>query len=116
MIALQCHLRDLAVQNVDRALCLPGHIAVMGNEHDGVALAVELVENDDDLLAGFGIQRAGRLVSQNQLGICYNGSGDSDTLLLSTGKLRGQVLCRLARPTRSNAAFTRFCRFARGTF
>jgi hypothetical protein len=36
------------------------------DHHDGFALAVDLLEEAQDALAGFGIQVAGRLVSEDE--------------------------------------------------
>ena len=89
----QCHLRDLAVQNMDGPFSLFRHVVVVGDQDNGVALGVKLMENVNDLLAGFGVQCAGGFVCQNQLGIGDDGPGDGHTLLLTAGKLCGHVLC-----------------------
>ena len=63
----------------------------MGDEHDGIASCVELVENIHDLNGGFGVQVSGGLVSQDQTGFGDDGPGNGHPLLLAAGKLCGQV-------------------------
>ena len=80
------------------ALCLPGHIVVVGDKQNGVALPVQLVKHLHDFSAGFGVQIAGGLVGQNQRGPGHQRPGDGGTLLLTAGHLRGHVLAAVAEP------------------
>src|ERR1051326_8882181 len=59
----------------------------MRNLNDRRALLVQSAEKLHDLLRLSGVQVAGRLVSQNQLGIPGDGASYADQLLLSAGKL-----------------------------
>ena len=63
----------------------------MGDDHEGRAVLVELVEQvEDDLLVGF-VQVAGGFVGQQQLGVVDEGAGHAHALLLAAGELAGQV-------------------------
>ncbi|MNZ73825.1 hypothetical protein D3C78_922530 [compost metagenome] len=64
----------------------------MGNDDDGAAFGVQFVENTQNLIAAGAIQRAGRLVRKNDLGIVHQSAGDGNTLLLAAGKLAGTVI------------------------
>ena len=63
----------------------------MGDDHEGRAVLVELVEQvEDDLFVGF-VQVAGGLVGQQQLGVVDEGAGHAHALLLAAGELARQV-------------------------
>ena len=44
--------------------CILRHMTVMGNLNDGIAVPVQLAEQSKNFLPGLGIQRAGRLIRQ----------------------------------------------------
>ena len=52
---------------------------------------MEFAQELHHLLAVFGVQITGRLIGQNQFRIRYYGTGDRHTLLLSSGKLLGEM-------------------------
>ena len=80
----------------------------MGDHDDGHALTVQLTEQFHQLKSAFGIQSAGRLVCQKNARIVDECARNSDTLLLSAGKL-----CRIEiRTVRQTDAFqSRPCPF-----
>ena len=63
----------------------------MGDEDDGAALPVELLEELQHLLARPGVQRAGGLIRHDDRGMGGDGPGDGDPLLLAAGHLGGIV-------------------------
>ncbi len=58
-------------------------------------LAVETLEQRDDLLAGLQVEVAGGLVGQDDGGVVGEGPGDGDALLLAAGELEGLVAVAL---------------------
>ena len=83
---------DLAVAEGDAALGEGGHLGVVGDHDDGVAVAVEVLEElGDDLLVG-GVEVAGGLVGEQDGWVVDEGAGDADALLFAAGELAGQVL------------------------
>ena len=63
---------------------------VMGHENDGeVKLALQLLDLKAHGLPELGIQVGQRLIQQHDLGLGDNGPGQSNTLLLAAGQVRG---------------------------
>ena len=56
-------------------------------DHDDEAVARDLLENFHDLHARLGVQRAGRLVRQQNVRVVDEGAGDGDALHLAAGHL-----------------------------
>jgi len=80
---------QLAVQNADdTGRVLLRQFRVVG-DHDDQAVFGDLLENFHDLNAGLRVQRTGRLVSQDDIRIVDQRTGNSDTLHLSAGHLAG---------------------------
>ena len=71
--------------------CGFGYLAVVGDLDDGVALAVQFPEQGQNFLPGFGIQRAGGLVGQQDGRAGDQRPCDGDPLLLPARKLVGLV-------------------------
>ena len=91
MIA-QLHGFDAAVLDADDAVGQLGDGRVMRDDDDGRAVrAADGFEQGEHLHARFGIERAGRLVTQEQRGILAQGARDGYALLLAAGKLRREV-------------------------
>ena len=67
-------------------------VLFVGNQHDGKALLIEVLENLHDLDGSSAVEIAGRFVGQQDGRAVYKSSGDGDSLLLSTGHLRGVVV------------------------
>ena len=65
----------------------------MGHDDDGILiLAVDLLDQFQDLLGGFIIQSPRRLIAQQNVGVLDDGSAYSRSLLLSSGNLIGQLV------------------------
>ena len=64
----------------------------MGDHHDGGALLVQLGEQVHHLLAILGVEVAGGLVGEDELGVGDYGAGDGHALLLSARELLREVL------------------------
>src|SRR5258708_32525637 len=69
-----------------------GNFRRVGPHNDRAAVSVQIFEKREDPVAGAAVQRAGRLVSQDERRIIHNGTGDDDPLLLSARELIGQVV------------------------
>ena len=65
----------------------------MGDDHEGLAGGVHLVQQVHDLAGGVAVQGAGGLVGPHQCGLGDEGTRDGDALLLATGELSGPVVC-----------------------
>ena len=61
---------------MDAAGRLLRHLVIMGDQHDGIALLMQLMKYFHDLLPGPGIQIAGGLIRQDQGGSGDNGPGE----------------------------------------
>ena len=82
---------DDAVADVDDAMGELGDVGFVGDDDDGVAAMVELVEERHDLVAGLGVEVAGGLVGEDDRGAIDERAGDGDALALSAGELVGLV-------------------------
>src|SRR5687768_10903874 len=65
---------------------------VVGDDDDRAPGLHELVEEREDLLAGFAVEGAGGLVGHDDEGVVDHRAGDADALLLSAGELHGAVV------------------------
>ena len=72
-------------------------------DHDDrlLELAVELLEQVEDLAGGGAVEVAGRLVGDEQVGVGDDRPGDRDALLLAAGELAGIVVLAARRGRRS---------------
>lgn len=68
----------------------------VGHHNDGRTFLVELAEEIHDLLTVLGVQVTCRLIGEDQLRTCDHGTGDGDSLLLTSGKLLREVLGSVA--------------------
>src|SRR6516164_2644057 len=59
----------------------------MGDHDDGTTVAVKVLEQGQDLVAGPAIERAGRLVGQDEYRIIHHRARNDDALLLASGEL-----------------------------
>ncbi len=64
-----------------------GDVGGMGDHDDGTTVAVKVLEQGQDLVAGPAIQRAGRLVGQDESRIIHHRARNDDALLLASGEL-----------------------------
>ena len=85
-------LHDVAVEEVDDAAGVARVALRVGDHHDGGALLVEFGEQVHHLLAVLGVEVAGGLVGEDELGVGDHGAGDGDALLLSARELLREVL------------------------
>ena len=80
-------IHDAAVQQADDAGGIAlGQLRIV-RDHDDKAVARDLLENFHDLHARLGVQRAGRLVRQQNVRVVDEGAGDGDALHLAAGHL-----------------------------
>src|SRR5690625_2894440 len=82
---------DQAVAQRDDPLRLLGDLRFVGDYYDRRALAVQLVEEPHYLLAGTGVEVAGRFVGEEQRRVHGEGAGDGYPLPLAAGELCGGV-------------------------
>ena len=59
---------------------------------DRRAFFVQLLEHVHDLFALAGVEISGRLIGENNPGICHYSAGYPHKLLLATGKLAGEKI------------------------
>ena len=106
----------LTVAHPDQPLGLTAHDGVVGDEHEGQALLVELTHERHHFLGALRVERTGGLVGPDHAGMAGERPRDRDPLLLAARELVGPVpgampeadtLERLDRPpTRASAART----------
>ena len=85
-------LHDHAVLEVDGARAPGGDVALVGDDHDGdAALGAQAREHLHHLVAGRGVEVAGRLVGQQQRRLVDQRAGDGHALLLPARELVGMV-------------------------
>src|SRR5262249_53899505 len=71
---------DLSVADVDRAVRVLRDVALVGDDDDGVAVLVQLLEQPHDLLARGRVEVARGLVGQEDRGVHDQGPGDRHPL------------------------------------
>ena len=62
------------------------------DDHGGARFAAGALQQAKDLFAGLVVERAGRLVAQQQFRVFRKRAGNGHTLLFAAGKLRGEVV------------------------
>ena len=72
-------------------------VRLVGHHHAGRAAVAGLAQQAHDGLAVDRVERAGRLVGQEQLALADDGAGDGDPLALAAGQVVGEVLGPLGR-------------------
>ena len=82
---------DDTVPDGDDAVSEFGDVGLVGDEDDGVAAGMKIVEERHDLVAGLGVEVSGRLVRQDDGGIVDQGASDGDALALAAGEFVGFV-------------------------
>ena len=91
---------DAAVAHRDDPRRARGDVALVRDEHDGdPAVAVELLQEREDLEAGARVEVARGLVGQEQRRIGHERARDRDALLLAAGELVGRVVEAVPRLT-----------------
>ena len=88
---------DPAVDQEDHAVGVRRRDRVVGDHHDGLAEVVDAVAQQGEHLAGgAGVERAGRLVGEDDGRVGDQRAGDRDPLLLAAGQRAGQVPAAVA--------------------
>ena len=88
-----------ALEHRDVVADLLDHVHGVGDYHQGHAgLAVDVAQQLEDGVRAAGIERGGRLVAEDHLGLAGERAGDGNALLLPAGELAGIAL-RLLRKT-----------------
>ena len=64
-----------------------GHILIVRDHDDGLAIGMQLAQQVEDFQAGLGIQVAGGLIGQDHQRIVHQGPRHGDALLLAAGEL-----------------------------
>ena len=81
------------------AVGVGGGDRVVGDHDDRLAEVVDdVAQQREDLAAGAGVERAGRLVGEHDLGPGDQRAGDGDALLLAAGELGGPVAQAVGEP------------------
>ena len=65
---------------------------VCHHDHGDLLAHVQIDQDFHDNVCATGVQIASRFIEQQNLGLVGDGSGDSDSLLLTTGQLVGEVI------------------------
>src|SRR6516165_9897516 len=69
-----------------------GDVGGMGDHDDGTTVAVKVLEQGHDLLAGPAIERTGRLIGQDESRVIHHRTRNDDALLLASGELIRPVM------------------------
>src|SRR5229473_1973858 len=78
---------DAAVKDMQNAVGVRGDIWLVGDQDNGVSLAVKLIEEAHYLLRSLGVEVSGRLVGQQYRRIIHESSRDCHALALTTRQL-----------------------------
>ena len=107
-----------ALVEMQRAPRAVGGVRIVRDHHDRLAvIAVERLQQVEDLVAGLAIEIAGRLVAEQQRRVGDDRARDADALFLAAGQLARVVLARARRARRPSARSpTRFRRSAFDSF
>ena len=91
---------DPAADHVDDAIGVVDHALIVSDQEDGRPLGTvrHAPEQLQDRLAGFGVERGGRLVGEDQRRVIDERPGDGDPLLLAPRERCRQVVDPLAQP------------------
>ncbi len=94
-------LDDAAVDQEDDPVGVGCGTGVVGDHDDGLAQVVDgLAHEVEDLAARRGVEVAGGLVGEDDVGPAGQGPGDGDPLLLTARQLAGLVLEAVAQARR----------------
>src|SRR5437763_7162323 len=86
-------LQQLALLQMQGAPRELGGLGIVGDDHDRLAvLAVQHLQQAQDLFRGLAIQVPGGLIAHQQVRVRHQRAGDRDTLFLATGHLPGPVI------------------------
>src|SRR5581483_1406735 len=77
---------ELAFVEINRARSPGRGVRIVRDHDDGLALlAVECLEQVEDLVAGFAVEITGRLVAEEECRIGHDAASDADALLFAAG-------------------------------
>ena len=91
-------LADAAVEEGDLPSGATGQALVVSHDDDGDPVAMKLIEQAENLIAGDGIELARRFVRQDQRRAVGERPGDRDPLHFSAGKLSGPMVDPVTEP------------------
>ena len=101
--------REPAVGHEHDAVGVGGGARVVGDHHERAPAAVDgVAQQRQDLAAGAQVERAGRLVGEQQLGLADQRAGDRHALLLAARELR-RAMARRGRPSPTAASARATC-------
>ena len=83
---------DPAVAHADDAVAGLGNLVVVGDEQDRLTARVQASEELEHLVAALGVERAGRLVGEEQRRLVGERTGDREPLALPAGEHAGRFL------------------------
>ncbi|MPM52942.1 hypothetical protein SDC9_99706 [bioreactor metagenome] len=83
-------MKHLTVLDKQHPLGMAGRLDAVGHHENGLPLPVNLTEQPQQVLGGAGIQRACRLVCQDELRLCDERPGHGGALLFAAGHLIGE--------------------------
>ena len=95
------------VADLDHAMRVRGDFLRVRDDDDGVALARQLVQQRQHFDAALAVERAGRLVGEDDLAAVHQRARDRHALLLAARELVGLVLEALGEAERARAALRR---------
>jgi len=80
---------DSPVQDLDLSRHRRGQGVVVGDDHDGGSLAVQILEQAEDGRSGGAVEIAGGFIGQDDGGVTDQGPRDGHPLAFPSRKLRG---------------------------
>jgi hypothetical protein len=83
---------DSTVVEVNHAATAMGDAGIVGDQHDGLSGGDKFIEQLQNLLAGFAVERTGGFIGEEKERFVDQGAGDADALLLAAGKLHGTMI------------------------
>src|SRR6266566_1593855 len=98
--ALGAGYLDAAVTHAQRASGALGHLRVVGDENDGLAVLVHSHHELDDDLRDLRVEIASRFIRPNHRRFVNQGPGNSHPLLLATGELVRPVIGAMGKAQR----------------
>src|SRR5688572_14224758 len=89
---------DETVTKLDRSPGAPGNRPLVRDQHEGVAGAMQVLEQRKDLRAGTAVEVSGRLIGQQQLRAGHERARNGEALALAAGKLGRAMAGAVAEP------------------
>ena len=95
---LRAIVGDPSVDQVDQPVRHVGDVALVGDDHHRHAVFLHVLQHAHDVARGGRVERAGRLVGEQELRLRDQRAGDRHALLLAARQLRRQVLSAIREP------------------